>query len=781
LPPLNVQIADFAVAQRRWVKSGLFEDQLSFWREKLRDAPAFLSLPADHPRPAEASYKGKSLRFHLDADLVRLAKDHASRAGATFSMTMLAPFVALLSRLTGETDLCVGSGVANRRTPESEPIVGMVVNNVVLRFDLRNRRTLNELLDHVREVVLTALDNQDLPFDVVMQSVGGQRHGSANPLCQVFFTTYDGPVHDLDLPNLAVTTEVGLPTFSSKFDLNVILLLQSAPGEHETGPDRAGDEQVTLIWEYSTDLFEQSTMERLLARYLGLLRECLVHPDTPLNDFDWTSEEEGRWLSDVARGPVREYPRETSISELFERQATIRPHANALICGAERLSYGELDRWADSLALQLRADLDPGEQVVGLFFERSPAAVAAMLGIVKAGAAYLPLNPLDPPARLATLIREAGATVVVTCPSLAGRLPQDTVRTVFLHDPPDIGDVTGTTKSRSGIGGSSLACVLFTSGSTGLPKGVEVLHRGIVRLLFGQDYAHFGPDETVLQLAPLTFDASTFEIWGALLHGGNLVIHPENVPDLANLGQSILEHGVTTLWLNAGLFNAAMDERPSILRPLRQLLIGGEALSVPHVRRARALMPLVRMVNGYGPTENTTFSCCYPIPAELPEELTSIPIGRPLANSTAYLLDDRQRPVPSGVTGEIYLGGDGIARGYRGRTDLTAERFLPDPFSGTANARLYRSGDFGALLSDGTIQFRGRRDAQVKIRGFRVELSEVESVLEGTPGVQAGAVIVQEDAVRGRRLVAFIVPSGTAPTPEVLQTHLTRVRQLGGF
>lgn len=774
LLPLNVQIADFAVAQRRWVESGLFEDQLSFWREKLRDAPALLALPADHPRPAEASYKGNSLRFHLEDDLVRLAKNQASRAGTTFSMTMLAPFVALLGRLSGETDLCIGSGVANRRTPESEPIVGMVVNNVVLRFDLRNRRTLNELLDHVREVVLTALDNQDLPFDVVMQSVGGQRHSSANPLCQVFFTTYDGPVHDLDLPNLEITTEVGLPTFSAKFDLNVILLSQSMPGDRKTGPCGRDVEQVTVIWEYSTDLFEQSTMERLLARYLGLLKECLLNPDTPLNEFDWTSEEERHWLFQVARGPTPEYPREASISELFERQAAVRPKATALICGQERLSYGELDRWADSLALRLRADFDPSEQVVGLFFERGPAAVAAMLGIVKAGAAYLPLNPLDPPARLATLIREAGATVVVTCQSLAGRLPQETVRTVFLDAPPDIGDVSEIARNRPGSGGCSLACVLFTSGSTGLPKGVEVLHRGIVRLLFSQDYAHFGPDEIFLQLAPLTFDASTFEIWGALLHGGTLVIHPENVPDLANLGRSILEHGVTTLWLNAGLFNAVMDERPSILRPLRQLLIGGEALSVPHVRRARELMPTVRMVNGYGPTENTTFSCCYPIPVELPKELSSIPIGRPLANSTAYILDERQQLVPPGVTGEIYLGGDGIARGYRGRADLSAERFLPDPFSGTSDAHLYRSGDFGAVLSDGTIQFRGRRDAQVKIRGFRVELSEVESVLEGTPGVQAGAVIVQEDAVRGKSLVAFIVPSGTAPISDVLRTHLSQ-------
>jgi amino acid adenylation domain-containing protein len=771
LPELPVQISDFAVAQRRWVEAGRFEDQLLFWRERLRNCPPLLAIPTDRLRPPETTYRGDSLRCRLPDDLVHRARAFGRQERASFYMTMLAPFVALLGRLSGGIDVCIGTGVANRRTLETEPIVGMVINNVVLRFDLREPRTMRELMGHVKEVVLMALDNQDVPFDVVVRSLDMPHYAGIHPVCQVFFTSYDGPESHENLPNLDVTTEIGLSTCSSKFDLNVILISQAAEGGRMAGDGAESNDRVTLIWEYSTDLFERATMERMAANYFDLLRQGLDNPDVPLNEIELTSEQDRRWLLEMSRGPSTSYPRDASIAELFEKQVAARPGAIALIEGHERLTYRELDRRASRIAHRLRANLITGEQVVGIFLERGAPAVIAMIGVLKAGAAYMPLNPQDPIARLAALMGEAGTTLVVTRRRLIQRLPRNSVKVVLLDEFQDseIGSDAGVVP---GAGGAALACVLFTSGSTGHPKGVEVLHRGIVRLLCGQDYARFGPDETFLQLAPLTFDASTFEIWGALMHGGTLVVHPEDVPDLANLERSIRDHGVTTLWLNSSLFNAVIDERPALLRPIRQLLIGGEKLSVSHVRRALAHLPATRIVNGYGPTENTTFSCCHLIPGDLPEDAISIPIGRPLANSTTYVLDERMQPAPLGMSGEIYLGGDGVAGGYRGRPELTAERFLPDPFATRAGARMYRSGDLGAVLPDGTIQFRSRLDDQVKIRGFRIEPAEVESVLGGLPGVRSCAVITRENAGHGKKLFAFVVPNLLEIDTEILRARL---------
>ncbi|MCU0577970.1 MAG: amino acid adenylation domain-containing protein, partial [Desulfobacterota bacterium] len=515
LPDLPVQIADFAAAQRHWVETGLFEDQLKFWREALRNAPALLALPSDHPRPSETSYQGEALRFRLAEDLILLVRERALAEGVTFYMVMLAPFVALLWHMTGQTDICIGTGVANRRTPESEQIVGMVINNVVLRFDLRERGTVRQLLGQVKAVVLAALENQDVPFDVVVRTLQWPQQSAIHPLGQVFFTSYDGPEPEEHLPDLQVTTELGLSSSSAKFDMNVILISQRDQRRKETGTDSAAGERVTVIWEYSTDLFERATVQHLVDRYLHVLRQMLAHPDRSLDEIRWTTEEEERWLREMALGPARDYPREASIQELFARQAIARPRHVAVIDGPERLSYRELDQRADRLARRLQEHGLTGEGVVGILLERGAPAVTAMLGILKAGAAYLPLNPLDPPGRLSALIAEAGAAAIVTRKDLAGRLPVIGRPLVLLEEIQDAESGPDAVEAPMPVagGGSSLACVLFTSGSTGHPKGVEVRHRGVVRLLFGQDYARLGPQERVLQLAPLTFDASTFEIW----------------------------------------------------------------------------------------------------------------------------------------------------------------------------------------------------------------------------------------------------------------------------
>ena len=397
--------------------------------------------------------------------------------------------------------------------------------------------------------------------------------------------------------------------------------------------------------------------------------------------------------------------------------------------------------------------------------------IIGLLGILKAGGAYVPLDPGYPKERLAFMLQDSGANVVTDEDSL-GSLPAMSGRAICLdRDWKDIAKQPSFNPSSQSTA-DDLAYVIYTSGSTGLPKGVEVRHRGIARLLFGVDYAQLGATQTLLHLAPISFDAATFEVWGALLHGGTCVLFPGKVPDAADLGTVLKKYRVSTLWLTAGLFNSVIDQRPQALSDVKQLLIGGEALSVPHVRKALEQLSNTQIINGYGPTESTTFTCCYPIPRTLGDDVTSIPLGRPIANTEIYILDDHLNLVPIGVAGELYIGGDGLARGYLNRPDLTMERFIANPFSTQTGARLYKTGDLARYLADGNIEFLGRLDDQVKIRGYRIELGEIEAVLAEDPRVRESIVIAGEGSAGDKWLVAYIVPRESAPTTNELRAHL---------
>ena len=443
------------------------------------------------------------------------------------------------------------------------------------------------------------------------------------------------------------------------------------------------------------------------------------------------------------------------------------PNALAVRFGAEELSYGELNRRANRLARYLGSlGVGPGSRV-GICIERSLDLVVGLLGILKAGGAYVPLDPDYPRERLAFMVEDARPTVLLTEEKQLGFLPTLGLEVVCVDR--DAGRIASQPEGNPQdlVSASDLAYVTYTSGSTGIPKGVEVTHRGVLRLVLGADYVELGPRETLLQLAPVSFDASTLELWGALLLGGVCVVYPERVPTTRELGEVLAREKVSTLWLTASLFNVVVDEAPEILAPVRQLLIGGEALSVRHVRKAQQRLPQTRIINGYGPTEGTTFTCCHPIPAELPEGLRSVPIGRPIANTDVYVLDGALEPVAVGVPGELFIGGDGLARGYLNRPELTAEKFVPNPFAATGGERLYRTGDRVRWRSDGTIEFLGRADDQVKVRGFRIELGEIQSVLSGHEAVSEVVVLVREGELSSeKRLVAYVVPkSGGSESP----------------
>src|SRR5262249_24843293 len=515
-------------------------------------------------------------------------------------------------------------------------------------------------------------------------------------------------------------------------------------------------------------LCERAALDRARGQFLAAVSSLLEDLRRPLSEVSISDEGERSFLLASAEGVSAPYPRDAGIPELFARQLSARGDSVAVRDRETVLTYSGLADRAGRIAGFLRARGVAGEEPVAFLLPRGAGAIAAMLGILQAGAAYMPLSPKDPPARLARLLQEAGARFVITDSSLSGNVSQSLGKVLLLDR--ILASQAPACASPPAAGGS-LAAILFTSGSTGRPRGVEVLHRGIVRLLFGADYASLGPEEKILQLAPLSFDASTFEIWGALLHGGEVVVFPDDLPSAGALGEAIARHGITTLWLNASLFNAIADENPSALSPLRQLLVGGEALSVAHIERARRFLPATALVKGYGPTENTTFSCCYSIPERIDPAAASIPMGRPIAHSRARILDAAGKLSPAGAVGEIFVGGDGLARGYRNLPEATAEAFGPDPFDPDPSARLYRTGDLGRLRPDGTLEYRGRTDSQVKIRGFRIEPGEVEAALARQPGVAAASVQPVEDEARGKVLVAFLIPEkGTVIDPaEVLR------------
>ena len=585
------------------------------------------------------------------------------------------------------------------------------------------------MLATVRGATLEALSHDEVPFEMLVQQLATKRDPNRAPLVQVLIVV-EPPLDPLK--EGWAFTHMDVETGTAKFDLQLGL------------DDRA--EGLTGRFIYNTDLFERRTIEILKSRWLKLLDRIAATPTQRVCDLTaevWRDGE--RQMPPAEWNDTRtKYPRDATIHQIFEEQVRQTPSAIAVTFGKEQLTYDELNRRANQLARRLRELKVDRDVPVGVSMERSAELIVALLAVLKAGGIYAPLDPAYPAERRALMMKDTGMSVILT---------DDANRTA------DAGfDDTDLANDRSA---EDLCYIMYTSGSTGAPKGVAVTHRGVVRLVKETDYASFA-GETFLQLAPISFDASTFEIWGALLNGGKLVVMPPAPPSLQEIGNAIREHGVTTLWLTAGLFNAMVDERLQDLRPLRQLLAGGDVLSVSHVRKALRALPNTRLINGYGPTESTTFACCHTIPADA-DLSDSLPIGKPIANTTAYILDSQLQPVSIGVTGELFIGGDGLARGYWGSPELTAEKFIDDPFSAEPNARLYRSGDLARWREDGVIEFLGRADTQVKLRGFRIELGEIESALRQQPDVLDSAVVVRDDIPDDKQLIAYVVRQPNAP------------------
>ncbi len=757
LPGLPFQFADFAHWQRNWMQGEVLEKQLAYWQQRLGGL-ATLELPLDKPRPAVQTYTGKRQSVTLPQAMAEGLRALSRKQGVSLYATMLAAFQVLLGKYAGQDDVVVGSPVAGRNYQGIENLVGLFINTLVLRADLSENPSFENLLTQVHRTVLEAYEHQDLPFEKLVEVMRPERDLSRTPLFQVLFNFQNSLVVNMQMDGVSVRL-LEQPSGIAKFDLTMDV--------------NEVDDKITVALEYNVDLFHEDTIRRMLGHFQNLLSAALADPRQPVRSLPLMTETERKQIVVDWNANRTEYPREASIAALFESQAAKTPDTIALTFAGQGMTYRELNERANRLAHLLRAQGLTAGEMVGVCLERSPELIVALLAVLKAGGAYLPLDAGYPKERLAYMLADTKAPLLLTAQALLGSLPEHSARVICLDQDADTILAQPAENVPSEATGSSLAYVMYTSGSTGTIKGVTVPQRAVVRLVKNNTFITIAPDDVFLQLAPVSFDASTLEIWASLLNGCRLAIFPPHAPTLSELGDVIAQNGVTILWLTAGLFHQMVDENIRGLAGLRQLLAGGDVLSVPHVEKVLRQFPGLRLINGYGPTENTTFTCCYPVTQ--PEQISgSLPIGRPIANTQVYVLDRWMQPVPVGVVGELYAGGDGLATGYLNQPELTAERFIANPFSADPNDRLYKTGDLVRYLPDGAIEFLGRNDLQVKVRGFRVELGEIETVLSAHPLIQTAAIVVREDRPNDKSLAAFLVPAGRAPSFTELTSYLRK-------
>jgi amino acid adenylation domain-containing protein len=748
LPALPVQYQDYALWQHEHLEA-LIEQQLSYWRTQLTGAPAFLALPTDRPRPPVESHRGATLSVDWPSSVSDRLRSLARREGATLFMTLLAAFQVVLSRHSGQEEVVVGSPVANRSRPEVEDLIGMFVNTLVLRTDLSGNPTYRELLARVREACLGAWAHADMPFEKLVEELKPERDASRNPLFQVAFVLQNVRFRPLELPGLAIAP-YELERTASQVDLS-LHVWETKEGLH-------------AVFEYVTDLFDASTIERLGGHLGRVLEGIAAEPEKRLSELPLLTAEEEALFARV-NATRRPYPAAT-VHDLIAQQARRTPDRVAAECGGSQLTYGELEERTARLAAHLRGLGARRDVLVGIFMERSLDMLVGVLAVLRSGAAYVPLDPAYPADRLAYMVEDSGARILLTQTTLLGSLPSEG-RTVVCMDAEgkELGAADGVSGAPSAP--DDLAYVIYTSGSTGRPKGVAITHRSLVNLLVSMgEEPGLRESDVLLSVTTLSFDIAGLELYLPLLKGARLVLlEREEAADGRVLRDRIGTSGATIMQATPAtwrlLLEAGWPGTPGL-----KVLCGGEALPRD---LANALQTKVAEVwNVYGPTETTIWSSAWRVSGED----GPVPIGHPIANTTLYILDQWFSQVPMGVPGELFIGGHGLARGYWQRPELTAEKFLPDPFSSEPGARMYRTGDLARWRPDGTVECLGRLDHQVKVRGFRIELGEIEAALRQHPGVQEAAVLAQDVAGGDRRLVAYL-SHGAEPQPNVtaLRNH----------
>lgn len=739
LPNLKVQYADYAVWQRQWLQGNKLQIQLDYWTEKL-DGYSTHQIPTDYPRSSVQTFNGTVKNFAFPSFFSQSLKKICQEEGVTMFMVLLAIFKILVLRLTGQTDILVGSPISGRTRTELEGIIGFFVNTLVFRTQMNPQDSFLEVLKKVKQSALEAYSHQDLPFEMLVEQLQPERNLSRNPLFQVMFQVLSNQAEKAG----DKSRYPEIDTASSKFDLTISF--NDYP------------QQLTGSIEYNTDLFKPATMDRLIEMYGHLIQQIIAAPSIPVLQLSLVSSADYQMAVQRAKDSRTAYPVHSSLAELFYRSAAKYPEKVACVYQGENITYAALDQQSNQFAHYLRHqhDLRP-EDPVGICMERSIDFIVAMLGIIKAGACYLPLDLEYPSGRLALMVKDASARVIITKNSYVQLFADATIPLIRVDqcreqiysepvEPPEVQ-----------ISSDMLAYIMYTSGSTGTPKGISIPQKGIIRLVSNTNYIHLQPDDVIAQASNTSFDASTFEIWGTLLHGATLVgIEKTTSISPKDYFQQIEQYNINTLFLTTALFNQFAQQAPWAFRSMNQVLFGGEAVTPKWVHEILQNSPLRRLLHVYGPTESTTFATWFQV-SKVNKTDNSIPIGRPIANTQTYILDPYLELVPKGMPGELYIGGDGLARGYHNHPALTAAHFIPDPFSAEPGARMYRTKDIVKEEEQGNITFVGRVDNQIKLRGFRIELGEIESHLKTFDAVKEAVVLLKKNDKGDHRLIGYLV------------------------
>jgi amino acid adenylation domain-containing protein len=782
LPELPIQYADFAHWQREWLQGEVLNAQLRYWKQQLKDVPV-LNLPAASGSLAHSfrHHQGASQRLEMPQRLLDALEELSQQTGVTLFMTLLAAFQTLLHRYTGQEDVAIGSPIANRYHSELEGLIGFLVNSLVLRTNLAGNPTFRELLERVREVTLAAYAHQDLPFEKLVEKLQPVRSLGQNPLFQVVFALQNTPMEQLVLPGL-ILSPVELETKTSRFALEFYLWKCTDNFRNLWGKGWQHADGLRGVMVYNTDLFDEATIASLRQHFQTLLESIVANPDTHLSALSLLTAEEQRELLQHWHGNQSGYPA-AAIHQLFEAQVRQNPGAIAIQFNDQYFTYEALNHGSNQLARYLQRCGVGTEIPVGLCLERGVEAIAAMLAVLKAGGAYVPLDPTYPPERLHFMLEDARIAVLLTQASWADLLQTDGTKVICLEQEWSAIAKESDENLATPVAAEQLAYVIYTSGSTGTPKGVMVPHRAVNRLVCETNYVQIEPGDRIAQVANLAFDAATFEVWGALLNGAQIVgIERETTLSPTDFVTELQQQQINILFLTTALFNQTVSQIPEAFQSLKYLLFGGEMANVDRVRSVLQHGKPQHLIHVYGPTENTTFSTWYEV-EDVAENATAIPIGQAISNSQVYLLDTNLKPVPAGVNGEIYLSGAGIAQGYLNRPELTVERFRASPLgsewerakageedSGKVDESsslspltpftLYKTGDRALYRPDGNLEFLGRTDNQIKIRGFRVELGEIEMAIARHPAVQTAVVVVRQ-VDTDHQLIAYVIPKAS--------------------
>ncbi|OYE00557.1 non-ribosomal peptide synthetase [Nostoc sp. 'Peltigera membranacea cyanobiont' 232] len=767
LLPLPIQYADFAIWQRQWLQGEVLKSQLSYWEQQLANAPTFLPLPTDRLRPAVQTFNGAYLEFALSAELTQQLTKLSQQQGVTLFMTLLAAYNTLLYRYTGQTDILVGTPIANRDRTEIEGLIGFFVNTLVMRTDLSENPSFNELLPRLRETAFGAYAHQDLPFEMLVEALQPERDLSYTPLFQVMFVLNNAPKSEIELTGLTVSSLL-IESAIAKFDL--ILSMEN------TSTGLVGG------WEYNTDLFDSSTIERMTGHFVTLLEAIVANPQERISQLPILTASEQQQLLVEWNDTGVDYPQDKCIHQLFEEQVERTPDAVAVVFENQQLTYHELNCRANQLAHYLQSLGVGADVLVGICLERSLEMVVGLLGILKADGAYVPLDPEYPQDRLTFMLADAQVSVLLTQQHLVESLPQHQARVVHLDN--DWLAIAKFSQENpiAEVQANNVAYAIYTSGSTGQPKGVMLSHSSLCNHMFWMQATFpLTEKDKVLQKTPFGFDASVWEFYAPLLAGGQLLIaEPGGHTDSAYLLRLIAQQQVTTVQLVPSLLQMLLEQGGiETCHSLKHVFCGGEVLPVTLQEGLLSKLD-VNLHNLYGPTEACIDATFWNCQREIYPQL--VPIGRPIDNTQIYILDQNLQLVPVGVPGELHIGGAGLAIGYLNRPELTQEKFIPNPFGRSRGAgeqgsrgekRLYKTGDLARYLPDGNIEYLGRIDNQVKIRGFRIELGEIEAALSQHSDVQTSVVIIREDIPGNKRLVAYIVPQPQiTPTVSVLSSFL---------